>query len=788
MADDQNNYQLNFDVNSNTAPAVQGFQELAKVTSQIREDMQIISEASDGIIERAGRMKQYFDGVLSTVAQIKQTLELVQIAEQTSAVGTSNNLMRLNEMISSVKGMGGNMRDVNGILGGGGVGGSGSVWDGAPTAAQDFSQSSGYNTASASSDYVKSLGRSGFGPFGGGTFSNRGGGGDYSGLDDDAYAISRASSASSIQQSILDQLDTYPNIKKRLIRTGKLRPGGEPTVTTTAYNDMVGNIDTLTNAIPFGFGKTLGGRMKNMITGYGITPEAIQASQKSMYYATGQYNPDGSPVMSRKPGIADGVETAALKISDSVARIVDSRFAAMGTKAAGYASVISNAYGIPADMAAQARQYTGMAQTMGAVFGTTDYSRQLGMGLQSFIHSGFNLNPFYSSQDYYQAMTMGASLGLRSSQLTNYANQAMTFKKDYGMNPQQTLSVLGAGLGVGVGVNTNADYYGQVRNLAAGTNTSLAYANQAYLTGMTNAAGMGVQGAAAAQAGLSAAQFGVGNFQIQANGFTGQEGMGSMLNNALMAQKLGVSYTGLYAAERGMKGNALAKTQNATQEHLLSIAGIDIKSQYKDEKHFLDKNQNQIVKLNMLLGQLPGYSGPAKSFNATAQWAWGIVQQHQNFNKKPEGLLGHLVNNVTGAVKRFGEDALQGVRNTVDAPGSLVGNVAHGLIDATVGTKDFFQNKSASQIVADMNANNAKFDHTRFKGILTPGHEVQMATMNGQPAYQGSSLYNGGGRIAPVHVVVDVHPKFAHMLHASVSNGTRGFDNGNVSPNRQPTK
>jgi hypothetical protein len=785
MADDQNNYQLNFDVNSNTAPAVQGFQELAKVTSQIREDMQIISDASDGIIERAGRMKQYFDGVLSTVTQIKQTLELVQIAEQTSASNTSNNLMRLNEMISSVKGMGGNMRDVNSILGGGG--GSRSVWDGAPTAAQDFSQSRGYNTASVSSDYVKSFGRPSFGPFGGGTFSGGSGGGDFSGLDDDSYAMRRPTSSSSVQQSILDQLDTYPNIKKRLLRTGKLRPGQEPTVTTAAYNDMIGNIDTLTNAIPFGFGSSLGGRMKNMITGYGITPEAIQASQKSMYYPTGHYDENG-PIMARKPGIADGVETAALKISDSVARIVDSRLAAIGTKAAGYASVISNAYGIPADIAAQARQYTGMAQTMGGVFGTTDYSRQLGMGLQSFIHSGFNLNPFYSSQDYYQAMTMGASLGLRSSQLTDYANQAMIFKKDYGMSPQQTLSVLGAGLGVGVGVDTNAAYYGQVRNLAAGTNTSLSYANQAYLTGMTNAAGMGVQGSAAAQAGVSAAQFGAGNFQIQANGFTGQEGMGSMLSNALMAQKLGVSYLGLYGAERKLKGNALTKAENATQERLLAMAGIDIKSKYKDKNDFLNKNQNNIVRLNLFLGQLPGYSGPAKNFNATAQWAWGIVQQHQKFSEKSGGLLGHLVGDVTGAVKRFGGDVLQGVRNVVDAPGSLAGNIAHGAIDAVVGTKDFFQNKSAAEIVADMNANNRKFDHSRFAGIIKPAHAVQMSFDQNTPTQNGTSAFNGGGRIAPVHIVVDVHPKFAHMLHASVANGTKGFNNGNVSPNRQPTK
>jgi hypothetical protein len=566
----------------------------------------------------------------------------------------------------------------------------------------------------------------------------------------------------------------------------------------------MGNIDTLSSAIPMG--GAIGSRIKNIISGYGITPEAIASSEKTGWQQSG-VDEYGQPQYSRTQGIPTGVEQSAMTLANAVARIVDSKFASTVMKGAGYASMAANAYGIPADIAAQVRQYTNVGQAQGNVFGTVDYSRSLGMGIQSFLHSDLNLNPFYSSADYQNAMLQGASMGLRGSQLTNYADIAMKAKTQWGMSAQGTASLVAGGLGLGVTADQNLNTYAQVRQITAGTDTSTAYGLQAYTAGMQNA-GLygGLTGNAAAVAGVNAVNFGANNLQLQAAGFTGMEGVGSTIQNALMAQSMGVSYQNLFSATRNMSGAAYSSAVNMSQEKIIQMAGINTKMHYSSQSDFFNKNSGRAMVLQMLLSSMaqngdPGLAGAAASPKRALLWAWGIVRQRQSMNQKPGSFLSHILDDVRGAASRTIDDIGHDVRNVVDAPGSLVGNVAHGLVTAAAYAGGTFEGESLSQMRQTAHNWNHGYDETVGMAIQ-PGKPIsnlaaifsRAVTNKRTWSSEGQSTagldYTGqsNSKFNQVSVQVSIHPHAKGLITAAVKQGSKGFDSGGVSPNVQPTR
>ena len=526
------------------------------------------------------------------------------------------------------------------------------------------------------------------------------------------------------------------------------------------------------------------GRIKDIFSSAGIDLQSIRRSQASNTTVDAEGN------ITRTGGIPEGVETQALKAANAVSRIFLSNVVQNFTKFTGYASIAGNLIGMGQDIAGNIRQYTAMGQAMGGQMGEVNYGRSIGMAGQAFLKSDFNLNPFYSTQDVMQNQIMGMGLGLKGNQLSNYVNTGIQFQTQYGLTAQQAQGIIGTGLGAGVNINQNANAFAQVRNLENSTTTSTAYGNQAYQQGLTSYAGMGATGATAAQLGAQVAGFAANDLVGQAAGLTGTEGIGSVLNNALLAQKMGVSYTGLFGAMRSASSSTISKAQNATQEEILGWAGININATYKDKKDFLNQNQSKIMVLQMILQSLvqqgsQSYASAASSPQKAADWAWLIVRQKQqmkNSKQKSGSFFGHIMGDIGKAAGVAGNV----LNNVVDAPGSLVGNVVHGINDVGGFVGGTLTGQSFSQIVKANNQNNAQYDNTIGR-FVQPGTNLISPIANGistASRYAGNAV---GDAVQKVEVVVGIHPKAMGIITASKA-ATAGFNNGKVSPNVQPTR
>jgi len=765
----EGSYNLNIDVNSNTGPAIQGFYELGALTKQMRTDISAIDSGMAGIGERADNLTKFFNQNFDVLSKMATVLERIQALVQSNQTNFSNNINSLNEMMNSTRALGGNMSHVMGMLGAAnGGGGGGDIYP--MTASQDFSNSYDEERRGIYGEVRRGGGGGGGG---GGRRAGRGFGDD----DDDDYDPSELSDedptnagrtkrarfgrvqrqnprSAARKNAIRSHLKKYPQVTPP-------PPGREHKAAEYAYKDMMDQISSVTDALPFGIGKTIAKRAQDLLKHKGIDLDSIRKEQA----ADTEYDPK-TGAYTRKSGIKTGsVEDQALKAANTVAKIFTSNLVQGFTKFAGYAGQIGAAYGAVADVASNIRQYTAMGQAMGGVTGQVDYGRSIGQGISAFFKSDMNLNPFYSSQDVMQNQIMGSQLGLKGGYLTNYTNKGIQFQTDYGLTAQQSQAILGTGLAAGVTVNQNADAFGKVRNLENNTTTSTAYGNQAYQQGMTTYAGMGAQGAVAASMGVSAARFGAGDLVAQAAGFTGQEGAGSMFGNALMSQQLGVSYTGLYAATRGASASKLSRAQNATHEEILGYAGIDTETTYKDENDFLNQNQDKIMVLQMILQSLvqqgsKDYESAASSPQKAAKWAWLTVKQKQRFDKAGTGSTGVTAKGVKKAmdatVKKTGRPMF--IRGT--SPETIAANTASTINSQLTSAYNAY---SANPTAANLKA------YQQWQAAAGENH---------------GTVDNG----KPTNVVISIHPKHAHILAAAVKVGTQGFNNGKVAPNVQPTK
>ena len=802
---------MNFDVTANTGAAQQGFQGIRAITDQIRSDIDAINDATDGLTEKATKMKQFWDENFEVLEGMKSILEIIKTTTQINQSALDSNLQRIQEILSSVRGLGGNMgqaMNMLGIAGGQGYGygsytGRDYGYGTSPLASQDFSgTTNAYQQYSLQNPmtYVKNpnalmnrMMLRDSNPYAG-TVAGFGGGrrnpppptansASYND-DDDEYRnmfSDRAEPYNTNQGTLRDQLLQYRH------QNSTVPMGDEAHAATYAYKDLMNNINRVAGTGRVG--TRLARAAQRALGNSGISPYEIQKAQRNADIRNVPDPVTGQPTSyyERSGGYSD-IEKKTINIADKVASVFGSNLIKSFTKFNGYAQVASAVYGTAVDVANQVRQFTGFAQQQGQVFGQTDYGRSIGMTGQALFKSGFNLNPFYSMQDVMQAQMSGGALGLKGQGLQTYVNQAMGFKKNFGLDANQTQQILGAGLAAGVGVNTNAAAFAKVRQLENTTQTSTAYGNQAYLQGLTSYAGMGASAGVAAQLGVTTARFGAGNLQLQAMGATGTEGMGSTLNNALMAQNLGTSYLGLYAAERGAKAGTLAKAQNATQSQILGFAGIDANAKYKGKNDFFNKNADKAMQLQMILGTMQGYQKESQSPKNAMNWAWGIVQQkkqlaHPTKDKKPGSMAAGLFG---FAEKYIGK----GITNVLDAPFSLAGHAVHAVTDVMTVGAGLVTGESLHDSLkrADKlsNSYDALLGHpadTITSGISDLVSKGVKSIKGGNPSGQ-SAMPN----VQRVAVEVSVHPKHAQQFTAAVKAATGSYQTGRTTPNNQPTR
>jgi hypothetical protein len=583
---------------------------------------------------------------------------------------------------------------------------------------------------------------------------------------------------------------------------------------------------TVKNALGSGpLGKKLYKRWQKHLVASGITPEALKDATASMgppeiVDAPSDAFGDAVAGKVRTTPVPEDVQAQTLDTANHVARIFSSGLYEALAKFTGIATAVKNAGGAIGDVYAAAQDKMGQVRNInsaiyaqGGQFGEVDYGRSLRMGAQSWMESWGGLNPFYNQAQVQSAQMGAAGLGLRGADLNKYVDTSLDIaRRRFGMSQDQFNQFSAQAMGAGYMTNTYNQYmqqYNAARDYANGDNrTSLGYANYAFNQGANSAAAMGMgNGYAAARQGYLAMQFGAGNYVAQAAGMTGTEMQGSMLGNVLLAQNLGVGVMGLYGKElqlgkQGASGaQAQAMAQNASNEQVLTWAGIDIKTQYKSHDEFSKKNANAIQRLNMMLqsGQLPSnLSKYGASFQQTDTWAWSVVQQHQRLTH-PGGGGGPLLNHIFGDVGHIASNIGHFGANALDAPGSLFGQAVHGLTDATGFVTGILTGQSLNQITKKNNEINNSYDNS-LGMVLQPGKVgisavEQLQKMAGIAIKAGNNESNrlnpfssspAGATPAPQQVEVNIHPNAQHLITAAVKTSTQGFNNGQVPLNRQP--
>lgn len=671
------------------------------------------------------------------------------------------------------------------------------------------------------------------------------------GEDQQYYGEPRGVKQSVDQIELRDYLRANADmLYERAQGTNAIPVGGEHKAAEYAYANMLRQMKTVANVLPGNLGRQIMAHAQGALYNYGsldpriggpIDMESIKRAQKDntdyLKDANGniQYRTfvDSSgveqkmPLMQRTSGSYTPVEQAAIQIANTVSKVMSSPAGQYGTMAVSAYGLGKSLYGGAQSITDYIGQYAQNAQAQAQAFGTVSYTRSANNYMQALEESGFGLNPLISTAQVQQMQMQGAALGLRGSALSNFVEQAKNNQIEYGMSSAASQNLENTALGAGISTNDIMNANAQVRQIEANSQTSTTYGSLALATGAMGSATMGAGSAAAATMGVQAVNFGKGDLIAQSYGMTGQEGTGTQLNNVLMSQALGTSYLGLFAAERKAKGSDLARAQNKSDEQILGWAGIDTTSAYKNKDDFLNKNQNQIMVLSTLLSD-PSMGSKLNNIGsspqASADWAWNVVKQHQNFSKsdaankaeQQQGFFRHLWGDVShpilsgidkaiGAGKAAATDIGHAVRDTVDAPGSVIGNIVHGAnygIEFAKATTDAItqgHDINIGSVGKAADADNRSYDNSlgrylqplstqNTNWIATNTHKAWNNAYETMTTSQDGPMQGFRGQNTPQQIEVNIHPNAKSLITAAVKNGTNGFNSGAVPPNKQPTR
>ena len=745
-------FEVDLTFTTNAGPAVQGVGQLAAVIKQSRIDLEAMSTAMDGVNERADKMRSYYTDNLQLIEQAKSLLELMANIEQGNQAMLNNNLVTVNEILSSVRGLGGNMGQAMQMLGAAGAGGWGGggggggfynqmmndpFFGGNPTAPINFGEEPGHGGPggpllrglkkglNSAAERFKGFGRS---PIEGKVDRSKDGffdddptapvdhaassSGGFGGRIPPASRPTGGSDESSEPKKIIDPKTGFPfssedrpkagvrpasvtlrNQLKQYEHVDKAVPTGqEARAGLTAINMIEQDLGKIFGQGPMG--KRFQGHAQNFLQAWGgINRRNLRLETQSNLEPTGTFDDKGNPEYQRINGMIEGgVEEHTVKAADIIHKMLLNKAISSVSSILGKANMAGAVFGAAQDVMGAVRGFTGAAQAQGDVFGQVDYGRSLSMGLQAQLKGGFGLNPFYSSAQVAQAQMAGAQLGLKGGDLQTYVNNTMTMQTKYGINGQEAQTFTRAALGAGISQNDNMAGIGTLRQLENNTNNlSTAYGNQSYIAGMSTGATMGLQGAAATQAGLLAAQFGAGSQVLQQAGINGTEGTGSQMINALTAQQLGVPYMSLYAAEQNLKGGVGGdKALMAKDKGIMSIlSNLGITPDSIKKKGDLNP---YAMELSMILPQIIGDQKLA-SPQLAKEYVWAKIQEMHRIKtdaanaKKPKpkegsalaGAFGWLEHAATNVVTGIGGAALA-VVNTVDSVKNTVVDEGFGLV------------------------------------------------------------------------------------------------------------
>ena len=718
MAPDNNGfYEVNLEFPNNTGPMLEGLEKISGVVKDSRDDIKAFNDALTDTIGKASQIKDFFSGSVDEVEKMKSLLEITSTIIQGNQSLLSNNLTAINEIISSVKGMGGNIGQAMSVLGLAGAPIQNIMSGAAPTASQDFSYMDntagnifergtmqvpelpefiGKKKVQANED-VLNEGQVAGPPIGDGVSKIPAGNARRKALERD-----------------------YPELSKYVPE------GMEGRAAELAYGRMQSRLDkSFGNR---GLGGFLNKQFKNILSSTGIDPTTIRDAQRSnvepiMEGGVPKRYPAGHPregqIMYQPKEDFGDTEVKTMNLVNKILGHMDTGIGASVMKYAGVLNTVTSVYGTLHDVTKFIRPLAQYAQQQGQLMGQVNYARSAGNALSDFISSGFDLNPFYSFADVTASRNNAYGLGLRNNNVTQYMGIASQFQQQYGLSQQQTAQMIGGGLAYGVNQGDISSQYANIASLVNNTQTSSQYAQKAFQQGMQQASAYGANSAAAAQIGVSSAQFGAGNFIAQAAGMTGNELMGTQLGTALMAQQLGTSYLGVYAAEQNMTGSAIQKASDESIINLLSASfGINNQTIKKES----DLNQYATL-LSMVLPQLGVDPKKVGTPRQAKTWVWQLFQRYKHETNKNTVRAVNDLNKVKASVKK----------------------IEHSIGDTTHG---FSSRYAVAQHTADMSA-------------LNDANNAVNAGMTGN-----------------TKVEISLHPKIQHLLTTTIRTNQNNATNG----------
>jgi len=805
-----NEANLNLGFNIDAGQALGDLQQVRGVVAQIRTDTEAIESAMESLGDKTNKLRGYWSDVLTTVQQAQTAVQIMGSIEQANQTTLSSTMQMVNEILQSVKGLGGNIGQAMQIVGyaGGGAGGIGGYGVGASaptdrftsdiTSSQDFSkQDLSIGIPEVGSGWLKRVGRrrrgAGGEESGGGSYPPpptppppTGGGGDEDESEPVVINATRLGAPQTsvsgtfrkvnpkpAQQELLDQLmERYPKAYQRI--TDVMTPGREGRAAEYMYGDMMNTINRVSKRLPFGLGSVVKSVMQTKLENEGINPSSIRSAIAQNLEPIAFDDKNNPTAYGRKPGgiPEGGIEDKVGKLADTVANVFGNKLVGSFMSFSGYANIATS---VAEGVAAQVRQLTGFAQAQGSVFGAVDYSRSAGLGIDAMARSGFGLNPFFSAQDVMQNQMLGASLGLKGAALNNYVSTGLNFQTQYGVSAQQAQAILGGGLGVGVGINQNAIAYGAVRNIANSTNISTSFADQAYMQSMSNSMAMGATASGSTALGIQATRFPISaqgiqtgapgldsnaiSFVAQTAKMTGQELMGTTIGTALFAQQQGVGFTQAYGQYASMSpGQQIASIQGLNQR-VLQMAGIDpakIKT--------IPDLYPYVFKLFIILQNF-GFTD-IKTQQDAITWAWEVCSKANKTTAM--GLQATLPPSLNMNWTAYGS-GMEGSRGM----GFLLGPIQKQLnSDFTKMQQDYVNNdpNAYAKDKARFNADVSNFNKNNTKiGTLTADFSAGVAP--------GTASGTNG-----LQIYISMDPKTAKLLNATVGPSTTGAVPTNAHP------
>ena len=718
MAPDNNNfYEVNLEFPNNTGPMLDGLEKISGVLKDSRDDIRAFNDAMSDTIGKASQIKEFFTGSVDQVEKMKTLLEVTSTIIQGNQSLLSNNLTAINEIISSVKGMGGNIGQAMSVLGLAGAPIQNIMSGAAPTASQDFSY-----MENAVGNVFEPVGDIKLPAFLGRdkVESNRDilNDGQVSGPPiGDGVSKTPAGNA---RRKILER--DYPELAKRIPE------GMEGRAAELGYATMRNKLDSTLGTS--GIGGYFNRHFTNILSTTGINASSIRSAQRESVEPVTEIGPGGAVIFKKYPAghPREGqvmyqpkdeygdTESKTMKTVDKILGHMEVGIGASVMKAAGYLNVGMEAYNALHDVTKFIRPLAQYAQQQGQLMGQVNYAQTAGNALKDFFASGFDLNPFYGFSEIAASRNNAYALGFRGGNVDQYMGIASQFKQQYGLSQNQTMQMIGGGLAYGVNQYDVSSNYGTVANLVKGSQTSSQYAQQAYQQGMQQAASYGANSAAAAQIGVSSAQFGAGNFIAMGAGMTGMELIGTPLMNALMSQQMGVGYLDVSSSLSKMSGNAITTLNDKTIVDILSNSfGINTAA---------DADRNQ----QLLQMVLPGLGVPAKEVSTpqkAATWVKGILKRHKNETNRHTIQAAKDLAQAKAAVKEIDKQENQAYKR---------GDISSGAAWARLGDRAHDALNAAN---TEYNAGMA--GHTKLEIKLHPSVQHLLTVVVNNPKYASTN-------------------------------------------------